>query len=343
MKELRTVRFWLGLVIAILIARPALASDMVLVSGEKLIGVVILDRGIDSFVVQHPILGRLTIATSDIRTIDDKPIEAILIPTRMIPANPALPAPTPSKDTTTDQEDSNRASSPDTPRVHWASQLEFGGNITDGPTDTGNLVIRFRTTKTTPGNVTRADMNYRLSTNNGDRTVDRFDVGFFTEWNDEISKWSTFGQGRYERAEFDTWDERLTGSGGLGYRFLELKEVDETGNPVEFLKLIGRVGGGLRQEFGSDNEDLAPEGLVGLDMNLRLSEDQHLLGITRYFPDLNESGEFRVESALDWSIAIDKLKGVSLRLGLQHEYDSQSASDISKNDISAQATLVISF
>ena len=53
--------------------------------------------------------------------------------------------------------------------------------------------------------------------------------------------------------------------------------------------------------------------------------------------------EFRLESKINWTINIDKMKGVSLRLGLQHEYDSLSPANIPKNDIAGRATLVISF
>ena len=343
MKEQGNRRFWLGFVILLFCATPAFASDLILVTGEKLIGVVILERGTERFVVQHPILGQLTIPTSDIRTIDDRPIDTILIPTEMTPNIPAIDTSKPEEQPSDESSKHKNAVPAKAPFVHWTSQLEFGGNVTDGPTETGNIVVRFRTTKTKPDNITRVDMNYRLSTSNNNRTVNRFDAGLFSEWNREDTEWNTFSQGRYEHAEFESWDHRLTGSGGIGYRFLNVKELNEDGNQVDFLNVIGRLGGGLRQEFGSQNEELAPEGLVGLDMDMRLSDDQRLLGITRYYPDLSESGQFRIESAIDWTIDIDKLKGVSLKLGLQHEYNSQKDVGISKNDVSAQATLVIKF
>jgi len=370
------VRLSLALILCMLLTAAARASDIELVSGEVLKGAVIVERGPEQFVIQHPILGRIAIRTTDIKSIDGKPTGTVIVPpppdttpppgsTSPPPAD-GTPAPTPisqpqaaadgsppAEPATAGAEQPAQelppAASPPMRAIEpelvipWVSQLEFGGIVTEGATDSTNFILRYRTTRTDPRNTTRVDMNYRLSTNDGDRTANRFDVGVFSEWKDEGSLWNVFAQGRFENAEFQAWDQRITASGGLGYQLMDLKDVDDAGATVDFIKLVGRVGGGARQEFGSDEDDVVPEGLVGFDLDLRLSEDQRITGNTRYFPDLDRGGEFRVESNFDWTIDIDKLKGVSLRLGVQHEYNSQSPSDIPNNDVAARATLVINF
>ena len=187
------------------------------------------------------------------------------------------------------------------------------------------------------------NLNYRLTTSQSKTTINRFDTGIFSDWKSQDSNWSVFAQGRFESAEFESWDQRITSSGGLGYLLMDVKDITEQGKAVDRFSLTGRLGGGIRMEFGSVNEDLAPEGLVGLDFDYHLSEEQQITGSARYFPDFNESGEFRLESRLDWTISIDKMKGLSLRFGVQHEYDSLSPSNIPKNDIAGRATLVINF
>ena len=187
------------------------------------------------------------------------------------------------------------------------------------------------------------NLNYRLTTSQSKTTINRFDTGIFSDWKSQDSNWSVFAQGRFESAEFESWDQRITSSGGLGYLLMDVKDITEQGKAVDRFSLTGRLGGGIRMEFGSVNEDLAPEGLVGLDFDYHLSEEQQITGSARYFPDFNESGEFRLESRLDWTISIDKMKGLSLRFGVQHEYDSLSPSNIPKNDIVGRATLVINF
>ncbi len=356
MEIFRPVRHWLVCVLILLFTSPVHSEEIELVSGEVLKDVSILERTPDVFIVQHTILGRLEIPVASIRTVNGRPLDTILLPTRSL------------KDTRTTEPPPGETSPPETPkppvatppptnppaikiepiplskpRVPWKSQLEFGGALTDGSTETSNFTIKFNTTRDTPTNTTRVNLNYRLTTSQSKTTINRFDTGIFSDWKSQDSNWSVFAQGRFESAEFESWDQRITSSGGLGYLLMDVKDITEQGKAVDRFSLTGRLGGGIRMEFGSVNEDLAPEGLVGLDFDYHLSEEQQITGSARYFPDFNESGEFRLESRLDWTISIDKMKGLSLRFGVQHEYDSLSPSNIPKNDIVGRATLVINF
>lgn len=356
MEIFNPVRHWLVCVLILLFVSPVHSEEIELVSGEVLKDVSILERTPDVFIVQHIILGRLEIPVASIRTVNGRPVNTILVPTRS-PRDTKTTEPPPVESPPPGPPETPVDSPPPTnppavkiepdmlskPRIPWKSQLEFGGALTDGATETSNFTIKFHTTRNIPTNTTRVDVNYRLTTNKGDTTINRFNTGIFSDWKSINSKWSVFAQGRFESAEFESWDQRITASGGLGYLLMDVKDITEQGKVVDRFSLTGRLGGGIRNEFGSVNEDIAPEGLVGLDFDYHLNEEQQITGSTRYFPDFNESGEFRLESRLDWTINIDKMKGVSLRLGLQHEYDSLSPSNIPKNDIAARATLVINF
>lgn len=375
------MRVWTACIVVFLFIPVARADDIELVSGEILTGVTIIEQRAEVFIVEHPILGQLEIPVAAIRTINDKPINIILIPTQPPDQPPDLPPPdqpkpdqppveTPPAPLPTDQtpradqpsateppaktpEDQPQSTlrelppppPPEVPPVPWRSVLELGGNITDGATETTNFTTKFSTTQTKPFKTTRVNMNYRIATDRRQRgrNVNRFDIGLFSEMRDEDSRWNIFTQGRYEIAEFEAWDQRLTASGGLGYQFMDVKGVDEGGATVDLFKLTGRLGSGLRQEYGSDNNQVVPEGLLGLDFDYRVSATQRITGNSRYYPDLDQGGELRIESNLNWTIDLDQMRGVSLRLGFQHEYDSQRPASIPKNDYSARVTLVISF
>ena len=129
----------------------------------------------------------------------------------------------------------------------------------------------------------------------------------------------------------------------MGYRLLDLKGTDEAGKPLDLFNLTVRLGGGIRKEYGSLNEKVAPEGLLGAEFAYRISSNQQLAGQTTIYPDLSESGDFRVVSNLDWSIDIDRMDGISLKVGLVHEYEARTANNVPHNDIAAHAGLVIAF
>jgi len=74
-----------------------------------------------------------------------------------------------------------------------------------------------------------------------------------------------------------------------------------------------------------------------------VSDRQSLSGATTYYPDLSTGGQFRWVSSVDWSIDFDQLDGISLKIGLAHEYQSKTSSGVPNNDISTFATLVIKF
>ena len=118
---------------------------------------------------------------------------------------------------------------------------------------------------------------------------------------------------------------------------------DEDGKAVDLLTTTVRLGAGMKREFGSENDDITPEGLLGAEFACRISDRQRLIGATTVYPDLSENGDFRLVSNLDWAIAIDRMDGISLKLGLTHEYQSITDGEIPHNDLAAHAALVVDF
>jgi hypothetical protein len=120
-----------------------------------------------------------------------------------------------------------------------------------------------------------------------------------------------------------------------------MHDTDDTGSTFERLHLDGRDGSDVRREFGSDDDEWAPEGLVNADSPLRLALEQSLAGGSTWFPDLRNSPEYRVVATLDWSIRIDEMDDLGLKVGIDHEYDPRTDGEASNHDLASHASLVI--
>jgi hypothetical protein len=82
------------------------------------------------------------------------------------------------------------------------------------------------------------------------------------------------------------------------------------------------AGAGALKEFGSDDDEVRPEGLLGLEGEWQIAEKNTLVFASTFFPDLNELGEYRWVSSAGWSYLLDEKNKLSLTAGVQYEYDS---------------------
>jgi hypothetical protein len=124
----------------------------------------------------------------------------------------------------------------------------------------------------------------------------------------------------------------VIGSGGVGYEFLEREDFT----------LRGRTGASLARRSGVE-DDLIPEILLGLESSWQISAAQELRWATAFFPSLDELGEYRSVSSLEWVISLDEADGISFKLGLDNEYESNVSSDTEANDLSYYGALVFDF
>ena len=107
------------------------------------------------------------------------------------------------------------------------------------------------------------------------------------------------------------------------------------------LKLRAGLAG--TREWGSDDESWRLEGLLGADLEWKISDAQTLEAGTTYYPDLEESGEYRLVSRVGWSIQLDNAENLHLKLGLEHEYDSHRVSPFEKDDLRYFGALLYEF
>ncbi len=115
------------------------------------------------------------------------------------------------------------------------------------------------------------------------------------------------------------------------------------GRPADYFDLRLKMGGGGRREFGSLNDGLEPEGILGGELAWQVSPRQRLAVSSTIYPDFGETGEFRLVTDAEWVLQIDKLDGVNFKLGLAHEYQSLTDPGVDHNDLSIYGALVIDF
>jgi len=291
----------------------AYADELTLSSGDTLSGTVVERTG-EVVVLDHSVLGRLEIPAGQIESM-------------IVDGNAAAPA---------DEAPAQVEPEPEpeeVPARQWKSHFDLAAGGAFGNTDTQNFRVGMVSVRETERNRTALDASYFYGASDGDRTDNRFTAGILHDWLFEDSPWLLFADARYDYDEFKSWEHRIGSHVGLGYELIN----------KEAFKLNLRGGAGAIREFGSEDEDIRPELLAGLDFVWRISERQTLEGGTTIYPDLNDTGEFRAVSSLGWAVQLDPKSNMSLTAGLEHEYESQVDAGIDNHDLRVFAGMAFDF
>ncbi len=322
------MRKWLVLFV-LLPAGVSFADRIELITGEVLRGEIVQTTA-EWLVLDHPILGRLEIPAQAVRRVDDLP--------------PAQSSPPSERVRDTPKSEPNPPPPPPPDRgPRWHSKLEFGFAATEGNSETADLTLAFKTAIDRGHDRYDFDSRYALRSSRGDRSENKLTAGLLAEWPLSNPRWSYFAQSRYDFDEFQSWDHRITGGGGVGYHLIDINEVDPAGNASDVFDVRIRLGLGLRREYGSTNERIQPEGIFGGDLVWQLNSHQRLAAGTTFFPNLEETSEFRVVTNAEWVLDLDTLDGLSLKLGLAHEFQSVTDPGIEESDLSVYGAFVLAF
>jgi len=269
-------------------------AKVTLTTGEVLEG-EILEETPGGYRLQHPVLGEVVLERSEVTGVE-----------------------TPSTE-------------PEPPASPWSGSLSFA--IAGYENNNSNLELRIggELVRETELDKLTLSARYFFGVTNGETQDNNFQATIDYTRDLADRKWFVFGTGQYEYDEFQSWEHRLSGSGGLGHRFVETDELD----------LNGRLGFGASYEFGPPSR-LIPEALLGIDFEWRISDGQKLKGFFTFFPDVDEIGEFRFNSGLTWNVRIDGWDGVSFEAGISDQYQSQIESG-TRNDFRYFAGLKYEF
>lgn len=198
----------------------------------------------------------------------------------------------------------------------WKSRIEIGLNGAEGNSSRQSLRFGFSTDRKSSAIETKLSTNYRLTTQSGVRSENRLEMNGRNDWLQGESPLRYFVQGKVEFDEFQAWDARASGFGGLGYDIIK----DDT------TTLVGRGGFGGSKRFGSIDDDFRAEAFLAGDITHKLSEAQKLKAGLEYLPDADGWRAYRLNSNASWEMKIDPESELFLRVGVATRYDSDPGS-----------------
>jgi putative salt-induced outer membrane protein YdiY len=201
----------------------------------------------------------------------------------------------------------------------WDKNLHVGFSGSEGDTDEADLLVGLTLDYSDERKFWELDARYELSYADNDIDDHNARVTGLRDWLFPGSRWFAFAHTRYDYDDFESWEHRVSFGTGPGYRVI----------PDGALRLTARSGPFLTYEFG-DEDDARPEGAFGL-FALWTVRDGHTVRLNDMFLQTLDHSEFRNISKLDWRIRVAPDSRLSLRFGVENEYDS--ASEDSKNNL----------
>lgn len=306
----------LVLAVPVLLAAPAFADEVELVTGEVLKGSnVVQEEG--RVKIDHPVLGRIDLASSSVRAVRRDGASDLAAAIASMPAGIG----------------GDDAAGAPAKEPQWKFRIEVGVNGTSGNTRTQDIHLGGGALLEQEEHRWKFDAQYARSKTAGVKTTDQWFVQGLKDWMWKDSRWIAFVTARYDADKFQAWDKRVSLGAGAGY-----KVVDEAD-----LKVRLRAGLNETKEFGSDTDQWRTEGLLGIDMSRKINDSQNLEASATYYPDFRDSPEYRVVSSVAWSIKLSQTEALSLKIGVQDEYDSHRENPFKRNDLKYYAALLYEF
>lgn len=289
----------------LLLAAPATAQDeLELIGGDRLSGTIV-EQTDEAIVLDHAALGRITIPREQLAG-------ALAADAEDAAVEAAAPPPLPSD---------------------WISRFVLNGGASAGNSDTQNINVAVTSVRETEETITNLDASYYYGASNGDRDTNRLTTGIRNDWLLPDSRWFYFADGRFDLDEFQSWDYRVSGHLGIGYELIN----------EEDLRLNLRTGAGAFKEFGSMNDDVQFEALIGLDVDWTINETQSLKADTTLYPSLSDTGEYRWVSNAGWFVLLDEEANMNFNVSLRHEYQSEVDPGRKHGDLYVTAGLAFDF
>lgn len=327
--------------LALATAMPVAAEDTVeLTNGDTLTGTIVQsdDRGV---VLKHPILGTVPLAAERIEkiTLDQDlppdPSKAAKGATPTPPADTATPKPDPDQ---IRHEAQTVAELHKTDPIHWLladwnNRLTLGLSGASGNTNRQNYRVKLNSNYEDGRHRWTFDSQWIYAYANGRQSQNQFQTNLTKDWLQKDSPWFFFLKGRYMYDVKRSWENRTSGFGGGGYTLTKSKD----------LEINTRMGFGGTYEYGSINT-FTPEAMFGGSVvKWKITDRAAIEGEATYFPSMEDSTEYRIESTLQWTYKLDMAKGLSLKLGIDNEYDSRMRGEQSNHDRKYYGAVVLSF
>ncbi len=219
------------------------------------------------------------------------------------------------------------------PEAVWDYKLTLGFSYSDGNTENASFAGAFVATREVEDvDKLTLDASYFYAQDSGDTSDNKFTSGALYEINlDE--KWLWFIRGRYDYDQFKSWDHRISASTGPGYKWIDTDEFSFT----------TFAGAGAFKEFGSNRNEIVPEGLLGAELEWNFAEGQSITASSTYFPSFSSIDDFRLVNTAGYKAEIAHADGLSFSIGFLHEHESIVDPGVERNDFKLFGGLTFDF
>jgi hypothetical protein len=302
-------------------------------TGDVIRGVVV-HQDAEYMELEHPTLGTLRFPRSAVQSVEPAEQQAPPLPVGPVGAEAAGDVPAAQQDPgakpSAEPEDGKL---PEGPKSPWSASIAAAVNYTDNNDTTidarlaGSLAYTVEDVETLTLSTEYFFKTLNSSTTDNNLLVNAVYDRFVTETN-----WLWFLKGQYQYSQFEAWEHRISGYGGVGYRFFKLPP----------LELLTKVGAGGTHEFGPPEQTM-PEGYAEAQLAWLISQVQRLELSSNIAPDLSEMGEFRVISRAEWQLKLDPEFDLSLTMGVRSQYQSDVPPRDVHHDLRIYAGLKLGF
>ena len=307
------------LALTLVLAAPAFAEDVELVTGEVLKGKV-SERSQAGLRIDHPVLGRLWISGENVVAVDGGPL-----------VDPMSAAVTDLAAATPGAEAAKKTEPEVDPAEQWKFNFDFGASGKNGNGNNNDLNAAIQAKQEDAEKRWLFRGEYYYSDTDDQKTKDKTSIVGVRDFLLPDSPWFLFGAAKYEWDSFSSWNRRLTTSAGVGRDIYKDESWD----------VRGRAGFGYTKEYGSDNDDWRPEGMIGAEARWKINGWQSIEANSYYFPDFDQSSEYRLTSRLEWSVQLNEAKSLFLKVGFLNEYDTHRKRPFDRNEL--QYTVALSY
>lgn len=291
---------------------------LILTNGDRLQG-DLLQRDQETLTIKHQLLGEMTLNTNTVSEIKtDYEALAQQTPSEEQPASE--PSVEPAEVAVAEPRDDGLFGTGWL--TDWERRFDLGLAGSRGKSVNSQVNLAFNADLATEETRINSRTAYYYAKSDEETSDNSFFTSINRDWLQPATPWFRFAGGRFELDRFKDYDYRINANGGFGYEFA---------NTEEWL-FVGRSGVGFNKTFGGERQEFTPEGLLGLETRWRINDAQRVALANTFYPSFDSFDAYRNVTSFDWILDLDDQAGVSLKVGMTNEYDTETEDEISKND-----------
>jgi hypothetical protein len=226
-----------------------------------------------------------------------------------------------------------KAIEPPAPVSPWKSYVNASVSGVQSTNDTIDVRLAGGTLYKEDGWLFQFDAQWYYRSNNGDAQDNNILATQILERDLGESRWTIFEKAQFEYDEFQSWKQRYSVFGGVGYRLY-------TEKPLE---LTPRIGFGATREEGTSDR-WYPSFLASFEGLWTINDEQRVKFGGQYVPDVANFQEFyffNVYADFIWDIP--NTENLSFIAGIRDEYNSSATDGTAKNELRYYAGIQLNF